>query len=265
MQDSLVSLLSAAPLVPTAFPQSADALCTFARALHAEGYPALELLARPQESMLEVWRQIIDRPERRLILWGAGTIKTATAAREVVELRPNFLVSPAFSRRVLEVAVANNIPYIPGVHSFQDVQDVIDAFDEHGLEVNVLKLCPVYGLTSEYVASLCGCFPGIQFCPTGEIDWDNYQFWKRQPGIIAPMGSRMFPREFIAASDEPVIRARLKKLRGLAKPLLPQIPTSNRGDNTPFASDPGTRIELDGISVTASYPVREPPTRRATI
>src|SRR5262249_6051118 len=127
------------PMVPTVFPCAADALCNYANALSSEGYCAIELLSRPPADALDVFRRICERPERQVIKWGIGTIKTADAARQFAQLRPDFFVSPAFSRRVLEVAFEVGIPYIPGVQSFQDVQDVIDAFDELGLTVKLLK------------------------------------------------------------------------------------------------------------------------------
>ena len=143
-------------------------------------------------------------------------MRTRQDALQAVALRPDFLVSPAFSRHVLEVAVDANIPYIPAVHTFQDVQNVIDAFGDCGLEVRVLKLCPVYGLTHEYVQALCGCFPGISFCPTGEITLDNYVQWKRMPGIIAPMGSGFVSEDLLNAGDWEGVRARLRLLHRLS-------------------------------------------------
>ena len=207
--------LCRAPLVPTVFPRDVEALCHFARVLSEESYPAMEILARPLDASLEVFREICRRPERRLIRWGIGTIKTATSARAVLELRPDFLVSPAFSSRVLKECASAGIPYIPGVQTFQDVQDVLDAFDDLGLEVHVLKLCPIYGLSADYVQSLSNCFPDIAFCPTGEITLDNYSHWKQMPSIVAPMGSRLVPPAMLDSHDFAAIRQRLRQLRQL--------------------------------------------------
>ena len=215
--SDLFNSILRAPILPTVFPAGAEVLCRYADALAAEGYPALEVLARPLDEALAAMREVFARPQRQVVKWGLGTLRSRDAAVGAVELRPDFLVSPAFSRRVLDVATEAGIPYIPAVHTFQDVQDVIDAFEEKDLEVRILKLCPVYGVTREYVQSLCGCFPGITFCPTGEVTLENYVHWKSTPGIAAPMGSRFVPREILEAGDVQPIRDRLRQLRRLSE------------------------------------------------
>jgi 2-keto-3-deoxy-6-phosphogluconate aldolase len=61
------------------------------------------------------------------------------------------------------------------------------------------------------------CFPGIRFCPTGEVTLDNYCYWKQMPEIVAPMGSRIISRELLQAGDFGEIRKRLRLLRGLSE------------------------------------------------
>ena len=64
MQTKLYDLLHDAPCVPTVFPMNVGKLCDFARALHDEGYPVIEVLARPHDDMLQVFQEISRRPER---------------------------------------------------------------------------------------------------------------------------------------------------------------------------------------------------------
>ncbi len=217
LAEALVTAVIEAPILPTVYPTEVETLCRYADVLHDEGYPALEILARPLDQALTVMREIARRPQRNKIRWGIGTMRTAADASAALELQPDFLVSPAFSRRVLQVTAQSGMPYIPAVHTFQDVQNVLDAFDELGLTVRLLKLCPVFGLTRQYVTSLCGCFPGIVFCPTGEVELDNYLHWKKIPGIVAPMGSGFVPRLWLENGDWPAVRARLRQIRSLAE------------------------------------------------
>jgi 2-dehydro-3-deoxyphosphogluconate aldolase/(4S)-4-hydroxy-2-oxoglutarate aldolase len=216
LSPELHAALISAPALPTVYPIGADVLCGYAEALAAEQFPALEILARPLAEVLPTLREVFAQPARKLVYWGIGTLKSRTDALDAAELRPDFFVSPAFSRRVLEVAVDRGIPYIPAVYTFQDVQDVLDVFDEFGLSVQLLKLCPIYGLTAEYVRSMAACFPGIFFCPTGEITLENYSQWKRLPAIAAPMGSRLIPRVLLERNDFVAVRHRLRELRELA-------------------------------------------------
>jgi 2-dehydro-3-deoxyphosphogluconate aldolase/(4S)-4-hydroxy-2-oxoglutarate aldolase len=217
MASTVLQELLNAPIAPTVYPFSADILCSYARALKAEGFPLLEVLARPAEATFRVIQEINVRPERHLIHWGIGTILTESLARQAIALQPDFLVSPAFSRRVLHVAVQAGIPYIPGVCTFQDVQDVLEAFEAEGLRVQVLKLCPIEGITSDYVRMLGGCYPNIAFCPTGEVTLENLGAWKSTPYIAAPMGSLFVPETALEQRDFEAVRRHLRIIREVAE------------------------------------------------
>ncbi len=214
---SVFDAIKRTPALPTVHPTTVDVLCNYAQALSAEQYSAIELMARPLEQIVPTLREVFLRKERNLTLWGIGTIKSREEASIAAELRPDFLVSPAFSHRVLEVAVDFGIPYIPGVYTFQDVQNVIDAFDEYKLAPQVLKLCPAMGVSPEYISAMVSCFPGISFCPTGNITLENYSAWKTIPGIVAPMGSNFVPVEWLRSGDIESVRNRLQFIRRLCE------------------------------------------------
>jgi 2-dehydro-3-deoxyphosphogluconate aldolase/(4S)-4-hydroxy-2-oxoglutarate aldolase len=212
--DDLAALLARAPAIPTLMPVCGATLSRYAAMLAEERFPALEVLARPVERLVPALREVFSAPERLVVRWGVGTVTTRAVAIEVVRLQPDFLVSPAFSKSVLQVAVESGIPYIPGVATLQDVQNVVDAFEDFGLRV--LKLCPVFHLSTTYVEALAGCFPGIRFCPTGEITIENFQQWAQSPAIMAPMGGALIPVEFIESQREGAFRERSRLLRRLS-------------------------------------------------
>jgi len=215
LDHSILHRIRRAPIVPTILPIPPDALCRYIRTLNEEGYPALEVLCRPVGDAIDAVASLSDRPERTMISIGIGTVLTREAAEQAARLRPDFIVSPAFSRRVLAVAAQAGIPYIPGVRTFQDVQNVLDAFEDEGLTVELLKLCPVDGLTDQYVEMLANCFPGILYCPTGEVTLDNFVRWKTNPYVAAPMGSEMVPLAYIEDPDPCRLRNRLRQLRSM--------------------------------------------------
>ena len=193
-----------------------ETICRFMRVLHEEGYPGMEILARPSlENLLELVKSINDRPERELIRLGVGTIKTEKAARDVVKLNPDFLVSPAFSRRVLDVAVEADIPYLPAVSTLQDVQDVLDAFEDVGFDVTILKLCPVEVLTYDYVEMMGSIYPGIVYCPTGTVTLETLPRWSRISCVGPAMESSFVPAEMLDKGQWQEARRILRKIRWL--------------------------------------------------
>jgi 2-dehydro-3-deoxyphosphogluconate aldolase/(4S)-4-hydroxy-2-oxoglutarate aldolase len=213
IMDEFVEL----PMVPTFRPMADRLLAPLCRILHEEGYPFMEILFRPPDQALDTFRVLQDQPDRHLVRLGAGTILTRSIADQVLPLKPDFLVSPAFSRKVLSAAVKAGVPYIPSVRTFQDVQDVLEAFEEEGRTLKALKLCPVQGLDREYVTILSGCYPNIVFCPTGPLTLENYIYWMSCPCIGPAMSSQLIPQTDIESSNYDAIRKRLRLIRELYK------------------------------------------------
>lgn len=216
-----IDRLVEAPIVPTVLPLPADLFCAYLRALSTEGFPAVEILCRPIEPALQLMQAIARRPERKEVLVGLGTVRSAADAVRAVAVKPDFIVSPAFSRNVLQTAKRAGIPYLPGVSSFQDVQDVCDAYDEEKIPLKALKLVPVESMSRQYLDYLAGCFPGILYLPSGdpfiETRASTYLSWKSLPFIAAPMGANFIPRAWLEKGDMAKVRARLRALRALAE------------------------------------------------
>jgi len=215
MINEVLKHISEAPVMINIYPGAAELICRFIEVLHEQDYPAIEILARPLDEALDLVRRINDSPQRKLIHIGMGTIKTQEDAQRAVEVQPDFIVSPAFSRRVLDVAVKAGIPYIPAVCTLQDVQDVMDAFEDVGRDVRVLKLCPVEIVTYKYVKILGAIYPGIVFCPTGTVALEDLPEWNKLQCIGPAMESSFVPREMIEAKDWQAVRNRLNQIRQL--------------------------------------------------
>ena len=208
MFDSLLEMAKK-PIWPTVYPLSADILAPYMQVLHEQKYSLLEILARPLEQALDVFRQVNELPIRKKITVGFGTVLTAKAALKALQLEPDFIVSPAFSPKVLDLCVEAGVPYIPGISTFQDVQDVLEAFESHGLELKMLKFCPLMTwMTPSYLKCLGGCYPNIRFCVTGSRDLsmeDNFSY-RQAPCVGAAIGSQFIPQELLEKKDFETVR-----------------------------------------------------------
>jgi len=216
--DDVLKDLAEAPVTLNVFPQrSAEAICGFLEVMEAEGCRILEILCRPLAEAADLLRQLNDMPQRTLAHVGLGTVKTRRDAEAIVDLRPDFIVSPAFSARVLAVAAEAGIPYIPGIITLQDVQDVLEAFEDHGLELKVLKVCPINILNYEYFEVLHGIYPGIVFCPTGTVTMATLPKWKSISYVGPAMENWFVPAEMLDAKDWPAARGRLAEIREIVR------------------------------------------------
>ncbi|MFA5865884.1 MAG: bifunctional 4-hydroxy-2-oxoglutarate aldolase/2-dehydro-3-deoxy-phosphogluconate aldolase [Phycisphaerae bacterium] len=216
----ILAHIAESPILVAVHPQYArcmEKFCRFLEILSQEGYLAMELMARPLDSAVEVMKELRDLPQRKLVSIGLATIRTIGDAQQAIAAGSDFLVSPAFSERVLEASIEAGIPYLPAVSTMQDVQDVWEAFDRIGRKVSVLKLCPVEFMTPPYITSLGKCYPGITFCPTGTVPLQEIPRWAAMEFIGPPIESTYTPGEWIAEGRYEQIKERLRMLRHLSE------------------------------------------------
>ena len=96
---------------------------------------------------------------------GAGTIINVDQAKLAIECGAKFIVSPGFSRDIVEYCQSQNIPVIPGCITPSEIMQAIEC----GL--NVVKFFPAKefgGLST--MKSLSGPFGQIKFMPTGGVN-----------------------------------------------------------------------------------------------
>lgn len=218
MKEDVLKKLVGAPAQLNIMPHfSVDAVCGYIDLLHEESFPILEILGRPMDDALELLAQVNERPQRAKVFMAVGTVRTRDDAKRVVELKPDFVVSGAFSRRVLDVTVEAGIPYVPAISTLQDIQNVLDAFEDVGRELKVLKVCPADMTNIYFLSMYAGIFPGISFCPTGNIRLEDIPAWKAMPWMGAPMERWFIADELIHAEDWEAIRTRLREIKELAR------------------------------------------------
>lgn len=214
MNESLINDYVGSPVSVNIFPRhSIDSVCRLIDAMSAEGFRILEILARPIGDAERLLGELNCRSQRRAVCVAVGTIKSRGDAERIVALRPDVLVAPTFSKAVLDVAVKNDLLYIPGVCTLQDIQNVIDAFDAVERKADILKLCPVEMMTWDYVQIVTAIYPGILFCPTGTVTLDTLPRWKSIRSIGPPMESSFVPDELIDKGRESAIRECLASIR----------------------------------------------------
>lgn len=98
---------------------------------------------------------------------GAGTVMSVPQAQSAVDAGADFLVSPHLDAALVQWALDENIPYLPGVLTPTELARAL----EMGTEV--VKLFPAGIGGPEMLNALLGPFPHAQIVPTGGISADN--------------------------------------------------------------------------------------------
>ena len=163
-----------------------------ADALVAGGLPVAEVTLRTDAGLGSI-RTMADRGD---ILVGAGTVTTVDQVDQVVDAGARFIVSPGFSRAVVDRALHHGVPIVPGCVTPSEIMAALEA------GITTVKFFPagVYG-GAKAIKALAAPFAGVQFIPTGGVSADNLGDFLSLPYVPAVGGSWMVPVGSIDAGD----------------------------------------------------------------
>lgn len=191
------------PVIVIDDPKDAGAL---ARALLAGGLPIAEITLRTPRALEALRRITREQPD---MFAGAGTVLNVAQAEQARDAGAKFIVSPGFSRAVVDYCLEHDLAVYPGVSTATEIEAALDA----GL--NLLKLWPIETLGGPaYLQLLAGPFAGVEFNANGGLTADNFEKYLSLPNVVACGGPWMAPRDWIAAGQFDRIEAATRDTMG---------------------------------------------------
>lgn len=188
----LIPTLESLKIVPVVVIEDAAKSAPLGAALKAGGLPCAEITFRTAAAAAAIKAMSADRD----ILVGAGTVLTVDHAKAAVDAGARFLVSPGFGPKVVEWALANQVPIIPGVVTPTEIQMAL----EYGLKV--VKFFPAGSFGgAKTLKGLAAVYGGLRFVPTGGIDAANIGDYLAITAVAACGGSWICTNELIKAGD----------------------------------------------------------------
>ncbi len=179
-----------------------------AAALVAGGLPCAEVTFRTPRAV-EALRRITSDPHG--IIAGAGTVIDERQAREARDAGAAFVVSPGFSRAVVEYCVDHEIPVFPGVCTPTDITAAL------GMGLSVLKFFPAESVGGiPMLRAISAPFPDATFMPTGGITPGNLTDYLELKNVVACGGSWIAPADMIAGGHFDRIEAAARSAVTLA-------------------------------------------------
>ncbi len=187
-QQEIVELLNSQGLMPLFFDASESVSLAIMEALYAGGVRLIEYTNRGAAALENFTAMkkvaIVNFPG---LFFGAGTIKDAATAQLFINAGADFLISPALAMDVYEVAIANNILWIPGCMTPTEILQAEKA------GIRLVKLFPGNVLGPSFVHAIKGLFTTMQFMPTGGVDTsrENLHAWFSAGVCAVGMGSKL--------------------------------------------------------------------------
>lgn len=182
-------------VVPVAVISKAEDAVPIAEALLAGGLDIIEITLRTP-SALDAVKAITKTLPQMLV--GAGTILTPDQVQQAIDAGARFGVSPGINAKVVQKAVAQKLPFMPGVMTPSEV--------ELGLEFGckLLKFFPAEpagGL--KMLKALAGPYghTGVKFLPLGGLKPASAAEYLASPIVGAIGGSWLVEKATVAARN----------------------------------------------------------------
>lgn len=208
----VLSQLAQATLVPVVVIDDAADAAGLAQALIDGGLPVAEVTFRTAAAA----DAIAVMAERGDVVVGAGTVLTPEQVDRAVAAGARYIVSPGFSRAVVERAQEHGILALPGCVTATEIMAALE------LGLSTVKFFPA-GTSggAPAIKALAAPFGGVSFVPTGGVSASNLADYLAIPAVAAVGGSWMVPQARIAGGDFAGITALTAEAVALARSLRP--------------------------------------------
>ena len=195
---AVLAKMGQAPVVPVFYHNDADTACAVVKACYQGGVRAFEFTNRGDFAH-QVFEKVVkyaaaECPDMAI---GVGSVVEPGTAAIYMQLGACFVVGPLFNPEVAKVCNRRGVPYIPGCGSVTE----IGMAQECGCEV--VKAFPGDVLTPKFVKGVMAPMPWTRIMVTGGVEptAENLTAWFKAGAFCVGMGSKLFPKETIAAAD----------------------------------------------------------------
>jgi 2-dehydro-3-deoxyphosphogluconate aldolase/(4S)-4-hydroxy-2-oxoglutarate aldolase len=116
---------------------------------------------------IDVVKQLVEKLGDKVLI-GTGTVVNGKMAEEVIKAGSDFIVSPNYSRDLIETAMKYNKPIIPGALTPTEI------FDAYTMGADAVKVFPCGNVGgAAYLKAIRGPLPQIPLVPTGGVDLET--------------------------------------------------------------------------------------------
>lgn len=199
--------MEAAPMVPVFYHKDAATAKAVVKACYDGGVRLFEFTNRGDFAH-EVFEEVVkyaaeECPEMAV---GVGSVVEPATAALYMQLGACFVVGPLFNAEVAKTCNRRGVPYIPGCGSVSEVGWAQEA----GCEV--CKIFPGDVLGPKLVKGLVAPMPWSKLMVTGGVEptEENLKSWFGAGAFCVGMGSKLFPKDIVAAGDWSVVTAKCK-------------------------------------------------------
>lgn len=195
---AVLAKMKEAPVVPVFYHKDSATACAVVKACYEGGIRAFEFTNRGDFAH-EVFEQVVkfaatECPEMAI---GVGSVVEPATAALYIQLGACFVVGPMFNPEISRVCNRRGVPYTPGCGTVSEVS----AAQETGCDL--CKVFPGDVLGPKFVKGLLAPMPWSRLMVTGGVEptEENLRAWFAAGVYCVGMGSKLFPKDRVAAAD----------------------------------------------------------------
>ena len=186
-------------MVPVYYNKDIDIAKQVVKACYEGGVRAFEFTNRGDFAH-EVFAELIKFAAKECpeLVLGVGSIVDAGTASLYLQLGANFIVGPLFNPEIAKVCNRRLVPYTPGCGSVSE----IGFAQEVGCDL--CKIFPAGNVGGpSFVKNIKAPMPWSMIMATGAVEptEENLSAWFKAGVTCVGMGSKLFPKEMIAAGN----------------------------------------------------------------
>ena len=195
---AVLSKIKSAPMVPVFYHKDAAVAKQVIKACYEGGVRAFEFTNRGDFAQ-EVFAECVKFAAKECpeLASGIGSVVDAPTAAMYLQLGACFVVGPLFNPEIAPVCNRRLVPYCPGCGSVSEIGKA----QELGCDLTKLFPGDVYG--PNMVKGLMAPMPWSKIMVTGGVapTEENLTAWFNAGVFCVGMGSKLFPKDKVAAED----------------------------------------------------------------
>ena len=193
----VLNAAAATGMVPVFYNKDIEITKKVVKACYDGGVRAFEFTNRGDFAH-EVFAELVKFAAKECpeMILGAGTVVDAGTASLYIQLGANFIVGPLFNPDVAKVCNRRLIAYMPGCGSVSEIGFAQEA------GCDLCKVFPACNVPS-FVKNVLAPMPWSMIMVTGAVEptEENLSGWVKAGVTAVGMGSKLFPKEVIAAGN----------------------------------------------------------------
>lgn len=164
-----------------------------AKAAAAGGLRLLEITWDSDRAATLIHKLRLQLPDCTI---GTGTILDEAQLQTAIAAGAEFLFTPHVASNLIERAIAQTVPIIPGALS---PTEIVSAWQAGASSVKVFPVQALGG--AAYIQSLQGPLGQIPLIPTGGVTLDNAQTFLAAGAVAVGLSGNLFPKQAVAMGD----------------------------------------------------------------